>query len=126
VKKIANCYPDHVILGLACPALTHVCLYEESTRDWGELAACRVIEVIEKKPIIEVDLAPYLDPKSSKYELMVKLITREVNQESSMDCVNQILYQHQADMLSAIGTDDKGNVILPPERFCTYCWDGQM
>ncbi len=126
VKKIAACHPDHVILGLACPALTHICPFEESTRDWGELAACRVIELIERKPFIEVDLTPYLDPQSDKYQLMVKLITKEVNREASMDGVHQILYQYQADMLSAIGTDDKGKVILPPERFCTYCWDGQM
>lgn len=98
-----------VHLRIACPPLMFPCIYNQSTRNAGELAARRVIRMIEGKDL--QDISAYLDRNSPKYQHMVDTITRELGADS-------LLYQALEDMASAIGR--------PVDRICTYCWTGRQ
>jgi amidophosphoribosyltransferase len=97
-----------VHLRIACPPLMFPCIYNQSTRSAGELAARKAIRIIEGKDI--QDIAEYLDRKSPKYPKMVETITRELG-------ANSLMYQGLEDMAAAIGR--------PVDKVCTYCWTGQ-
>jgi len=97
-----------VHIRIACPPLMFPCLYNQSTRTTGELAARRAIRILEGEEI--QDVAPYLDPGSAKYASMVEAVTRELGADS-------LVYQRLEDMASAIG--------LPVGKLCTYCWTGR-
>jgi amidophosphoribosyltransferase len=97
-----------VHLRIACPPLMFPCLYNQSTRTTGELAARKAIKIMEG--IDSKDAAGYLDNKSAKYNGMVETVTKELG-------ANSLMYQRLDDMASAIG--------LPIDGICTYCWTGQ-
>jgi amidophosphoribosyltransferase len=97
-----------VHLRIACPPLMFPCLYNQSTRTTGELAARRAIRNLEGREI--QDIAEYLDQKSPKYKKMVEAIARELGASS-------LMYQGLEDMASAIGR--------PVDKICTYCWTGR-
>lgn len=118
IKKIGRCRPADVTLALACAPLLEICPFEESTRKREELAARRAMSSIEGKAIEEIDINPYLDPKTAQYREMVEWIRRDVNKESDWEVVKRILYLKTEQNIQAIG--------LPPERVCTFCWTGQM
>ncbi|MCX6740259.1 MAG: amidophosphoribosyltransferase [Candidatus Parcubacteria bacterium] len=118
IKKISDCRPKGIYLGLACPPLVQTCPFEVSTRERAELAACRAMVAKEGKPIEEIDMRPYLDPATEEYQFMVDWIRRDVNRESEIEVVKQIIYPTMEETISCIG--------LPTNRLCTYCWTGQM
>jgi amidophosphoribosyltransferase len=95
-------------LRIACPPLMFPCLYNQSTRTTGELAARKAIRILEGKDIQEV--GEYLDRKSSKYQKMVETVTHELG-------ANSLMYQGLDDMANAIGR--------PVNKICTFCWTGQ-
>jgi amidophosphoribosyltransferase len=97
-----------VHLRIACPPLMFPCLYNQSTRTTGELAARKAIRILEGKDIREV--GEYLGRKSPKYQQMVETVTRELG-------ANSLMYQGLDDMATAIGR--------PVEKICTFCWTGQ-
>jgi hypothetical protein len=84
------------------------CIYNQSTRSAGELAARSAIRKIEGRDI--QDILEYLDCKSPKYAKMVETIARELG-------ANSLMYQELKDMAEAIGR--------PVDKICTYCWTGQ-
>jgi amidophosphoribosyltransferase len=97
-----------VHLRIACPPLMFPCVYNQSTRTTGELAARRGIRILEGEDI--QDVTPYLDHSSPQYGKMVETITRELG-------ANSLMYQRLEDMASAIG--------LPADKICTFCWTGK-
>lgn len=118
IKKIGRCRPSDVTLGLACAPLIEICPFEESTRKRDELAARRAMASLEGRDIDDIDIAPYLDTGSSRYQDMVEWIRRDVNKETDYEVVKRIIYLETRQTVAAIG--------LPPERICTYCWTGRM
>ncbi len=118
IKKIGRCRPSDLTLALACAPLIEICPFEESTRRLEELAARKAMVGIEGKKIEEIDITPYLDPRTEKFKAMIEWIRRDVNKESDWEVVKRIIYLTTAHNIKAIG--------LPPERVCTYCWTGQM
>jgi amidophosphoribosyltransferase len=117
IQKIGRCQPTDLTLGLACAPLTEICPFEESTRKREELAAIRAIEGIEKKPIEEIDITPYLDPTTEQFRLMIEWIRTDVNRVADWEVVKRIIYLKVKQNINSIG--------LPPDRVCTYCWTGQ-
>lgn len=97
-----------VHIRIACPPLMFPCIYNQSTRTTGELAARRAIRLLEGKDL--QDISEYLDPNSAKYHKMVEAIARELG-------ANSLMYQHLEDMASAIGRS--------VDEICTFCWTGR-
>jgi amidophosphoribosyltransferase len=118
IKKIGRCRPLDVTLGLACAPLIEICPFEESTKKREELAARRAMAAITGKDINEIDITPYLDPRTTEFKAMVEWIRCDVNTETESEVVKRLIYLTTPQTVSAIG--------LAPERICTYCWTGQM
>jgi amidophosphoribosyltransferase len=106
-KMVANGAKE-VHLRIACPPLMFPCIYNQSTRTTGELAARKAIRVLEGKDA--PDVAEYLDHKSPKYRQMVDTVASELGAAS-------LMYQRLEDMASAIGR--------PVDEICTFCWTGR-
>ena len=98
-----------VHLRIACPPLMFPCMYNQSTRTAGELAARRAVRMLTAKNVQEV--SEYLDPHSPKYQKMVDMVARELG-------ANSLMYQGLEDMASAIGR--------PVDKICTFCWTGRI
>jgi amidophosphoribosyltransferase len=107
-EKLMSNGAKEVHLRIACPPLMFPCIYNQSTRSAGELAARSAIRKIEGRDI--QDILEYLDCKSPKYAKMVETIARELG-------ANSLMYQELKDMAEAIGR--------PVDKICTYCWTGQ-
>ena len=107
-EKLLTNGAKEVHLRIACPPLMFPCIYNQSTRSAGELAARRAIRMVEGKDV--QDIAEYLDQKSPKFQKMVETIRRELG-------ANSLMYQSLEDMASAIGR--------PVDNVCTYCWTGR-
>jgi amidophosphoribosyltransferase len=107
-EKLVAHGAKEVHLRIACPPLMFPCLYNQSTRTAGELAARKAIRILEGKDI--QDVAEYVDQGSPKYQKMVETVTRELG-------ANSLMYQGLEDMASAIGR--------PVDRICTFCWTGR-
>jgi len=97
-----------VHLRIACPPLMFPCMYNQSTRTAGELAARGAIRKLEGSDI--QDVAAYLDSGSPQYRQMVETITHELGADS-------LMYQDLEDMAAAIGRRS--------DTICTYCWTGK-
>jgi amidophosphoribosyltransferase len=98
-----------VHLRIACPPLMFPCMYNQSTRTAGELAARKAIRILIGKDA--QDVSEYLDRNSPKYQKMVDTVARELG-------ANSLMYQGLEDMASAIGR--------PVDKICTFCWTGRM
>jgi len=118
IKKIGRCRPEEVTLGLACAPLIEICPFEESTKKRDELAARRAMAALEGKAPDDIDITPYLNPGTDRYQEMVEWIRRDVNKETEVEVVKRIIYLTTPQTISAIG--------LPAERVCTFCWTGCM
>jgi len=118
IKKIGRCRPSALYLALACAPLVEICPFEESTRKRKELAARKAMVNIEGKPIDDIDIKPYLDPRTEQYQRMVDWIRRDVNKAADWEVVKKIIYLTTKQNIQAIG--------LPSKKICTYCWTGQM
>jgi amidophosphoribosyltransferase len=105
-KMVANGSKE-VHLRIACPPLMFPCIYNQSTRTTGELAARKAIRMLEGKDVQNV--AEYLDHKSPKYKKMVDTVAHELGAHS-------LMYQRLEDMATAIGR--------PVDKICTFCWTG--
>ena len=92
----------------ACPPLMFPCIYLRSTRKIEELATRKAIRRIEGDGTI--DISPYLDPTSEKFQQMIENI-RQVQDADSLK------YPTVSEMVEAIG--------IPAEKLCTYCWTGK-
>ena len=98
-----------VHLRIACPPLMFPCMYNQSTRTAGELAARKAIRILTGKDV--QDVSEYLDRNSPIYQKMVDTVARELG-------ANSLMYQGLDDMASAIGR--------PVDKICTFCWTGRM
>ena len=98
-----------VHMRLACPPLVYGCRFLNFSRARSDLdlAARRAIRDIERRN--DVDPAPYAAAGSPQFLAMVERVRARLN-------ISTILYQTLEDMLAAVG--------LPPEKVCTYCWNG--
>ena len=106
-KLMANGAKE-VHIRIACPPLMFPCIYNQSTRTAGELAARKAIRILEGKDI--QDISGYIDQKSLKYQKMVETVARELG-------ANSLVYQNLEDMASAIGRS--------VDEICTFCWTGR-
>jgi amidophosphoribosyltransferase len=97
-----------VHMRIACPPLSYPCdfLNFSQSRSTAELATRKAIIQLEGK---ETKLEEYADPKSEKYQIMVKKIAENLG-------IDSLIYQDLDDLVEAIG--------LPKEKLCTHCWDG--
>jgi len=84
------------------------CIYNQSTRTAGELAARKAIRILEGKDL--QDISGYIDQKSLKYQKMVETVAHELG-------ANSLVYQSLEDMASAIGRS--------VDEICTFCWTGR-
>ena len=105
-KLLANGAKE-VHLRIACPPLMFPCIYNQSTRTPGELAARKAIRILTGKDVR--DIAAYLDRGSPEYQEMVETVTHELGADS-------LMYQGLEDMATAIGRS--------VNSICTYCWTG--
>ncbi len=108
IQKLWACGAREVHIRAACPPLMFPCRFNLSTRSIDELAARKAIRRIEGHDI--VDVSPYIDPTSAKYEQMVEVIRQDLG-------VTTLRYQTVDDMVEAIGK--------PRHQLCLYCWTGQ-
>ncbi len=108
IQKLWDCGAREVHVRAACPPLMFPCRFNLSTRSVDELAARKAIRKIEGHDI--VDVSPYIDATSAKYERMVETIRHDLG-------VTTLRYQTVDDMVEAIGK--------PKHQLCLYCWTGQ-
>jgi amidophosphoribosyltransferase len=108
IHKLWGCGAREVHVRAACPPLMFPCRFNLSTRSINELAARKAIRRIEGHDV--VDVSPYIDPTSAKYEQMVEVIRQDLG-------VTTLRYQTVDDMVEAIGK--------PRHQLCLYCWTGQ-
>lgn len=97
----------------ACPPLVYGCKYLNFSRSSSEmdLITRRVIARLEGTEDVSEDvLQEYTQPDSPKYEQMVEEIRKELN-------FTTLRYNRLDDMLDSVG--------IPPEKLCTYCWNGK-
>ncbi len=97
----------------ACPPLVYGCKYLNFSRSRSEmdLITRRVIAKLEGTTDVPDEiLKQYTDPNSEKYDQMVEEIRKELNFTS-------LRYNRLDDLLESVG--------IPPEKLCTYCWDGK-
>lgn len=97
----------------ACPPLVYGCKYLNFSRSASEmdLITRRVIAKLEGTEDVPDDvLQEYADPESEKYDQMVEEIRKELN-------FTTLQYNRLDDMLESVG--------IPPEKLCTYCWNGR-
>lgn len=97
----------------ACPPLVYGCKYLNFSRSSSEmeLITRRVIARLEgTEDIPDEVLKEYTDPDSEKYEQMLEEIRKELH-------FTTLRYNRLDDLLEAVG--------LPPEKLCTYCWNGE-
>jgi amidophosphoribosyltransferase len=109
VGRLFACGAKEVHMRPACPPLVYGCKFLNFSRSKSELdlAARRAIKEIEGTD--RVDLAPYTNPCSEKYCVMVDRIRQRLG-------LTTLQYQRLDDLVAAIG--------LPKKKLCTYCWDG--
>ena len=95
----------------ACPPIVFGCRYLNFSRSRSELdlAGRQAIRELEGREKTNLDL--YADPATEQYAAMVDRIRKRLN-------LTTLRYQTRPDMVEAIG--------LPPEKVCTYCWDGKQ
>ncbi len=100
----------HIRVG--CPPLIFGCKYLSFSRSSSEmeLITRRVIAELEGKEPDRDTLREYVNPESDKYQKMVDRICEQLHFTS-------LRYHRIDDLVEAIG--------LPPERVCTYCFDGK-
>jgi amidophosphoribosyltransferase len=93
----------------ACPPLVYGCRFLNFSRSRTELdlAARTMIHEIEGRH--DKHLAEYADPSSERYAAMVERIRSRLK-------LTTLKYQKLEDLIAAIG--------LPPDKLCTYCWNG--
>ena len=97
----------------ACPPLLFGCKYLNFSRSSSEmdLITRRVIVKLEgTEEITENILDKYANPDSEEYANMLEEIRKELNFTS-------LRYHRLDDMIASVG--------LPPEKLCTYCWNGK-
>ena len=97
----------------ACPPLVYGCKYLNFSRSSSEmdLITRRVIARLEgTENVSEEVLQQYCHPDSPKYDTMVEEIRKELN-------FTTLRFNRLDDMLEAVG--------IPPEKLCTYCWNGR-
>ncbi len=92
----------------ACPPLIHGCRFLNFSRSRSELDLAGRLAIRELERREHVDLEPYAQPGSPKYEAMVEHIRNRLH-------LTTLKYQTLGDMINAVG--------LPKEKLCTYCWD---
>ncbi|MDO5398603.1 MAG: amidophosphoribosyltransferase [bacterium] len=107
-----NSGAKEVHIRTGCPPLLYGCKYLNFSRSTSEmeLIARRVIKELEGKDPDDAILKEYADPNSEKYEKMVQKIGEQLHFTS-------LRYHRLDDMIKSTG--------LPPEKLCTYCWNGE-
>jgi len=110
VEYLYDCSAKEVHIRSACPPLVYGCKYLNFSRSKSEmdLATRQAIRQLEGNDQAALD--EYSNPETEKYHCMIECIRRRLN-------FTTLKYQSLYDMLDAI--------CLPPEKVCTYCWNGR-
>ena len=109
ISRLFNYGAKEVHMRPACPPLVFSCKFLNFSRSRSELdlAGRRAIqELIGDGP---QHLEEHADPDSDRYCAMVESIRSRLG-------LTTLQYQRLDDLVTAIG--------LPPEKVCTYCWNG--
>jgi len=107
-----ECGAKEVHIRLGCPPIMYGCKYLNFSRSNSDL------DLIARKVIVKLEgcnpeqsvLDEYATPDSARHNAMVEEIRKQQKFTS-------LRYHRLDDMLEAIG--------LPPEKVCTYCWNGK-
>ncbi|MBN1409263.1 MAG: amidophosphoribosyltransferase [Spirochaetales bacterium] len=110
IQRLYSYGAKEVHMRPACPPLVYGCKYLNFSRSRSEmdLAARRAIEKLVGN--VNADLTRYTQSESGPYNEMIEMIRKELK-------LSSLKYQLLSDLIEAIG--------LPPEKVCTYCWDGR-
>jgi amidophosphoribosyltransferase len=94
---------------IACPPLTHPCIFLNFSRSRSnlDLATHKAVRFLEGRD--EFDMTGYSDITNGKYAAMVEQIRKNLG-------LTTLVYQKLDDLVKAIG--------LPKAQLCTHCWDG--
>ncbi len=110
IKRLFDRGALEVHMRPACPPLLHSCKFLNFSQSKSEL------DLAGRKAIVDLEgngrarLDEYADPDSELHAAMVKRIGQRLE-------LTSLRYQRLDDMIEAIG--------LPPERLCTFCWNGE-
>ena len=109
IQRLFDAGAREVHMRPACPPLMHGCKFLNFSQSKSELdlAARKAVHKIEGRADRLLD--EYADPDSEKHRSMVDEIRKQLG-------LTSLKYQRLPDLVEAIG--------LPPEKLCTYCWDG--
>jgi len=109
IQRLFSCGAKEIHMRPACPPLLFGCKFLNFSRSKSilDLAGRRAINELEG--ITDHVPAEYLDPDSEKYGKMIDSICTRLK-------LTSLKYQRLENLIKAIG--------LPPEKVCTYCWNG--
>lgn len=111
VVKLRECGVEEVHIRIACPPLIYPCTFLNfsTSRSSFDLLGRRIIRDLEgTSDLTDELLAPYADPDSDKYKLMVEKMREHLQ-------IDSLKFQRLDDLVETIG--------LPKEQLCTHCWD---
>jgi amidophosphoribosyltransferase len=109
IRRVFDYGAEEVHMRPACPPLIFGCKFLNFSRSRSELDLAGRRSVQELEGGEPEDLAKYADPDSDFYSAMVEGIRSRLG-------LTSLRYQRLDDLIAAIG--------LPPEKVCTFCWDG--
>lgn len=109
IRRVFDYGAEEVHMRPACPPLIFGCKYLNFSRSRSELDLAGRRSVHELEGGEPEDLAKYSDADSGVYAAMVEGIRARLG-------LTSLRYQRLDDLITAIG--------LPPEKVCTFCWDG--
>ena len=111
VDFLYECGAEEVHIRSACPPIMYGCKYLSfsSSKSEMELIARRVVDELEGEAGLE-HLDEYADATTERGQCLLKKICEDLKFDS-------LGYQSLEGMIEAIG--------IPPEKLCTYCWNGK-
>ncbi len=109
IRRVFDYGAREVHMRPACPPLIYGCKFLNFSRSRSELDLAGRRSVHDLEGGEPEDLAKYADPDGEPHCAMVEGIRSRLG-------LTTLRYQRLDDLIAAIG--------LPPEKVCTYCWDG--
>ncbi len=110
IKRLYQFGAEEIHMRPACPPLTYGCKYLNFSRSKSELDLAARMAVKELEGDENNHLAAYTREGSERYQSMVEQIGKRLG-------LTSLRYQRLDDLIDAIG--------LPPDKVCTYCWNGR-
>jgi amidophosphoribosyltransferase len=109
IQRLYDFGAKEVHMRPACPPLVFGCKFLNFSRSRTELDLAARTTIHELEGRHDKHLPEYADPSSERYAAMVERIRSRLK-------LTTLKYQKLDDLIAAIG--------LPPDKLCTYCWNG--